>query len=437
MERFSICGTFLGAAALVWLSGVNASAQTNADQRVEGLAILSCNQTVRFSPKVEGSPNLVSLPVTGNASVATGVGGRIGGGTAGQIEIQAHAPGNTLITYGLEDFSGKRIKVAVTVVVYCSDMLKKRRPTVMLQGPGPEREVPIPDIPYYRPPQVPTHRTAGCKPCEGIADQLNAAADRLAEAVQKILKDQDSLLDCYDPIRFPKREDLIAALNKAQAVVEADRKQIESLQAEIRELADKLNACEKQHCSVSQTDNPAPPPAPLAVGPGPAVKLGPAAKPGPGIAPPSKPPVIAVPAGAMESCLVGTWRSELAVIPGLQSGGAGIVLSIKADGTELVDYTGMQPLKDNRGNTNLWSGTALGHIAAQKGMATFTSVEKSALTLTYTPVRGAPRTNSMGGLGPAGLGYNTLDHSYTCDATTLTFKFLAFEFTFKRDGNRQ
>jgi hypothetical protein len=94
MERFSICGTFLAAAALLWLNGANASAQTNADQRVEGLVILNCNQTVRFSPKLKGSPDLVSLPVTGNPNVATGVGGRTGGGTAGEIEILSHAAGN-------------------------------------------------------------------------------------------------------------------------------------------------------------------------------------------------------------------------------------------------------------------------------------------------------------------------------------------------------
>jgi hypothetical protein len=139
-------------------------------------------------------------------------------------------------------------------------------------------------------------------------------------------------------------------------------------------------------------------------------------------------------ASGVESCLVGTWRSQAATIPG-QTGGAGIILTIKGDGTQSVDYKAMEPLKDARGNVNFWAGTASGHVAAEKGTATLKGVTQSALTHTFTPANGAARTNSMSGdLGPAGLGGNPFDHSYTCDATTLKFKFVAFTFTFNRQG---
>jgi hypothetical protein len=141
------------------------------------------------------------------------------------------------------------------------------------------------------------------------------------------------------------------------------------------------------------------------------------------------------PAG-VDACLVGTWRSQSATIPGPpgQSGGAGIVMTIGADGAESIDYTGMQPLRDSAGNTNLWAGTAKGQIAASNGTVSLKSVGSSALALTFTPAHGPVHTNAMSGLGPAGLGYNPIDHSYTCNATTLTFKYLAFLFTFNRQS---
>jgi len=144
----------------------------------------------------------------------------------------------------------------------------------------------------------------------------------------------------------------------------------------------------------------------------------------------------AVAAGGIDPCLVGTWRSQSAVIPGIpgQSGGSGIVMTIGADGTEAIDYGGMQPLRDFAGGTNLWSGKAMGQIAASDGTVSLRSTGSSALTLTYTPKNGAVRTNAMDGLGPAGLGYSPTDHSYACSATTLTFKQFAFVFTFSRQS---
>jgi hypothetical protein len=81
------------------------------------------------------------------------------------------------------------------------------------------------------------------------------------------------------------------------------------------------------------------------------------------------------------------------------------------------------------------SETQTGHFEATNGTAKNKSVEQSKLKLTYAPKAGEPRTSSMSGdLGPAGLGFNPLDHSYTCNTTTLTFKFTAFKLTFKRQG---
>jgi hypothetical protein len=138
-------------------------------------------------------------------------------------------------------------------------------------------------------------------------------------------------------------------------------------------------------------------------------------------------------AGGVDSCLVGTWRSQTVQTP-VSSGGAGIVLTINADGSESVDYKEMQPLKDTTGNTNLWAGTAAGYITAEKGKATLKSVTQSALTDTLTPVNGAARTSPISDLGPGALGGSHYEYSYTCDATTLTFKYVVYTLTFHRQG---
>jgi len=133
--------------------------------------------------------------------------------------------------------------------------------------------------------------------------------------------------------------------------------------------------------------------------------------------------------GVIDSCLVGAWRSQSVAVMDIDRGGAGILLTIKGDGTATIDYNGMKPIDANVGATTLWSGTATGHITTSKRTATVKSVEKSELTAKQTDPQGKNRSNPLSGLGPAGLG----NRSYICDETTLTSKGPSLTFTFKRE----
>ena len=144
--------------------------------------------------------------------------------------------------------------------------------------------------------------------------------------------------------------------------------------------------------------------------------------------------------GKIDSCLVGKWRSESVTsdLMGKASKGegAGILVTFKSDGTQTIDYNGMQPLKGATGETNQWSGTATGHISTSKGTAIIESVEQSELKHKLVAPDGTSSSNSMGStLGPAGLVSNPLDRSYTCTKDTLTFKAPAHTFTFRRIEN--
>jgi hypothetical protein len=137
--------------------------------------------------------------------------------------------------------------------------------------------------------------------------------------------------------------------------------------------------------------------------------------------------------GSLDPCLVGSWRSEpvgenmLGV-----TGGGGILVTFKADGTQTIDYNGMQAFKGGYGDSNLWTGTAEGHITTREGKASVNSVERSDVVHKYEGPSGR-RTNPLsGGLGPAGLGNNRFDPSYQCNETRLTYKDPGRTFVFLR-----
>src|SRR5439155_25607002 len=118
-------------------------------------------------------------------------------------------------------------------------------------------------------------------------------------------------------------------------------------------------------------------------------------------------------------------------------GGEGIILVIGPNGTMALDYRQMQPIKQTQPTPgtaviNVWTGTASARIRSDKGTATIKSVEKSELSRTYTDPQGKTTTNPLGGVGPAGLGAYLPDRSYTCDATTLSYKGVGRTFVFKR-----
>jgi hypothetical protein len=158
----------------------------------------------------------------------------------------------------------------------------------------------------------------------------------------------------------------------------------------------------------------------------------------------AKPRVATGQKGAIDPCLVGTWRSESIVNIVGYRGGSGIVMTIKGDGSITIDYNQMESLEAEVGtkdSRNVWKGTATGHITTSNGIATIISVDTSEVireyTYPYTDAQGRTTTrttsNALSKLGPAAPGMNPIDNSYKCDETTLTRKSPSQTFTFKRE----
>jgi hypothetical protein len=151
----------------------------------------------------------------------------------------------------------------------------------------------------------------------------------------------------------------------------------------------------------------------------------------------SSPPNPNTTTGAIDPCLVGSWRSEsVRFLDSPISGGDGIALTIKADGTVIINYSEMSPIKSFAGESNTWSGSVTFHITTDKGRAIFKSAEKSEVTHTYTDPNGVSRSNDANRGAPfAALGVDRLDKTYQCERDTLTYKYVVETFTFKRQEN--
>src|SRR5262249_38696889 len=77
---------------------------------------------------------------------------------------------------------------------------------------------------------------------------------------------------------------------------------------------------------------------------------------------PNPPPAKEIPffnvSAPFDACLVGSWKSEPVGANELGvTGGGGILLSFKSDGTQSIDYNGMQPFQGGYGDKNFWFGT--------------------------------------------------------------------------------
>lgn len=143
--------------------------------------------------------------------------------------------------------------------------------------------------------------------------------------------------------------------------------------------------------------------------------------------------------GKIDTCLIGTWRSESVVRPS-RSGGSGIRMTVKSDGELAIDYTGMQDVKSNT-ILDLWSGSATGHISTNNSLITVVSVEKSAVTFKVTLNSNPPYTKTGPDPGLGGVfedGGKVYKLNYTCDDTSLIIKAMLQDynvdtFTFKRE----
>lgn len=145
--------------------------------------------------------------------------------------------------------------------------------------------------------------------------------------------------------------------------------------------------------------------------------------------------------GGIDSCLVGTWRSTFVTssrVPVVVGGGAGIMLTIDRDGNENVDYNQMQPVQHASAVpggvtfTEQWSGTQPRKIVTKDGKAT--TVHQGIDTNKQTFVVNGVTQSRIEHGGLAALGDNSMDPSYTCDATTLKFKYVQYGLTFERQA---
>lgn len=161
-------------------------------------------------------------------------------------------------------------------------------------------------------------------------------------------------------------------------------------------------------------------------------------------APPGAPTATVSPgtAGAIDDCLVGTWRSDgivKSITPGV-TGLAGIRITFDPNGTETIDYSAAQPavqtIPTDAGpltNTRTLRGTAAAVIATDKGTARIVTVKSSDVTIDYEGPGNRRRDAQSGPAGlVAGLGLNPVNRAYTCTPTTLTYDTMEWTLSFTR-----
>jgi hypothetical protein len=138
----------------------------------------------------------------------------------------------------------------------------------------------------------------------------------------------------------------------------------------------------------------------------------------------------------MDPCLVGTWKTESIIqLDGgyITRGGGGATVTFRADGLQLVDYTGMEPMMG--GNEKpirlTWEGQASAIISAAEGKARVVEGRDTDLTtetITFHGSTEGKRVIKQRGdeyadfLGPAGLGAVKPQNQYTCTGNSLTYE---------------
>jgi hypothetical protein len=122
----------------------------------------------------------------------------------------------------------------------------------------------------------------------------------------------------------------------------------------------------------------------------------------------------------LDKCLVGRWVSESADFDGHTSGGAGAVVVIQSKGNISADYSGMSRIVFSDGGSYLWTGSASGHISADKGLFVADRVNQSSLNF---DILDAHSKSTSSGLWAGTLGFIFPPHmgmTYTCSDSKLT-----------------
>jgi hypothetical protein len=272
MKTPALRSTVLAAAAFLSMQAIGALAQTEDVPVVKKRVLINCNTMgYKFHPSgLTGEWDRDSLPTSGDSSTASADTGRGADNTAGDIYISTQSAGNTTITYTLKDGRGNRLTVKVEVEVACPD---PDHPNTIIREPhggggGGTGQSLNPELPTMNLPRAPrgslTHRLTGCPACKGLETELNAAIDQIAAIRPKLIEDEIKLIEVLHsyPEKIADKDELAAAIkavNAQQAVVDADQAKIEQLQAGVRDLAGKLNECEKSCNPPAALTPPAPP----------------------------------------------------------------------------------------------------------------------------------------------------------------------------------
>src|SRR5436190_4977223 len=255
------------------------------------------------------------------------------------------------------------------------------------------------------PPEQPSKPPPGKEPCQPPppckeCTQLYVAIVIACERIDEIGREQDNL---GTQLRAAKGENDPKKINDLKA--DSARRRVEQarLEARIKDLKSKLNACEKEHCGKTATANP--------------------------------------PVRGFDACLIGTWRSVQATSPfgHWTNGGEGVILTIAGDGQAAIDYGRMQPNVVGE-TTRTWGGSATGKLTSSNNTLTVKGATFN-VTITFTgpgqsgvpsPMRGR---NGLGNLLQEvnETGAQTV-YRYTCDATTLAITGIPWSSTFKRLG---
>jgi len=120
----------------------------------------------------------------------------------------------------------------------------------------------------------------------------------------------------------------------------------------------------------------------------------------------------------IDPCLVGEW--ETAAVSGAATGGNGFHLTIKRDGTQIVDYSAMQILT-LQDLTYRYGGVAEGVLSTENGTARNVSVKRAGVTLAMGNMDGEQPARPTAGMGPGALGVNRNTNSYACSANSLKY----------------
>lgn len=142
----------------------------------------------------------------------------------------------------------------------------------------------------------------------------------------------------------------------------------------------------------------------------------------------------------MDPCLIGTWKTVSIVSLNngwVKQGGGGATVTFQADGLQMVDYTGMDPLSDGgeKPGRITWEGKSAAIISTADGKAHV--IEGRGYDLTWEHItfygssggkRQAKHQNRLPGderadfLGPVGLGAVTPENQYICEGDFLTYE---------------